>query len=43
MNSEELTLPHPGVKYREFVLIPLYEITRYDFGGSKNMERSANL
>lgn len=31
MNSEDLTLPHPGVKYREFVLIPLYEITRYDF------------
>ena len=31
MDSEDLTIPHPGVEYREFVLIPLYEITRYDF------------
>ena len=31
MDSENLTIPHPGIEYREFVLIPLYEITKYDF------------
>ena len=31
MDTEKLTIPHPGVEYREFVLIPLYEITGYDY------------
>lgn len=31
METEKLTIPHPGVEYREFVLIPLYEITGYDY------------
>ena len=31
MDTEILTIPHPGIEYREFVLIPLYEITRYDY------------
>ena len=31
MDSEDLIIPHPGLKYREFVLIPLYEITSYNY------------
>ena len=31
MDTDTLTIPHPGLKYREFVLIPLYEITRYGY------------
>lgn len=31
MDSEDLIIPHPGLKYREFVLIPLYEITGYGY------------
>ncbi len=31
METDNLTLPHPGIAYREFVLIPLYEITAYDY------------
>lgn len=31
MKSKTLTLPHPGVEYREFVLLPLYEITKYGY------------
>ena len=27
-NSEELTIPHPGIKYREFVIYPLHEINK---------------
>jgi 2-amino-4-hydroxy-6-hydroxymethyldihydropteridine diphosphokinase len=27
INSEHLTVPHAGIKHREFVLYPLYEIT----------------
>lgn len=27
-NREELTIPHPGIKYREFVLYPLHEINK---------------
>ena len=29
--GEELTIPHPGIEYREFVLIPLFEITGYNY------------
>lgn len=31
MESKNLTIPHPGLEYREFVLIPLYEITNYGY------------
>ena len=31
MDTEKLIIPHPGLKYREFVLIPLYEITSYGY------------
>ena len=31
MDTENLTIPHPGLEYREFVLIPLYEITTYGY------------
>ena len=31
MDTEKLTIPHPGLEYREFVLIPLYEITTYGY------------
>ena len=31
MNTEDLIIPHPGLEYREFVLIPLFEITHYDY------------
>ena len=31
MDTRKLTIPHPGVKYREFVLLPLYEITGYGY------------
>ncbi len=31
MNTEKLTIPHPGLEYREFVIIPLYEITGYGY------------
>lgn len=26
--SKELTIPHPGIKYREFVIYPLHEINK---------------
>ena len=31
MDSKDLIIPHPGLEYREFVLIPLYEITSYGY------------
>ncbi len=31
MNTEQLIIPHPGVEYRDFVIIPLYEITSYGY------------
>ncbi len=31
IDTDKLTIPHPGLEYREFVLIPLYEITSYGF------------
>ena len=31
INSKRLTIPHPGMIKREFVLIPLLEITNYRF------------
>ena len=31
MSTENLVIPHPGLEYREFVLIPLFEITHYDY------------
>ena len=31
MDSKDLIIPHPGLEYREFVLIPLYEITGYGY------------
>tara|TARA_Y100000389_G_C17465168_1_gene524843 strand:+ start:1707 stop:2102 length:396 start_codon:yes stop_codon:yes gene_type:complete len=31
MNTERLVIPHPGVEYRDFVLIPLCEITSYGY------------
>jgi 2-amino-4-hydroxy-6-hydroxymethyldihydropteridine diphosphokinase len=31
MNTEKLVIPHPGLEYRDFVLIPLYEITSYGY------------
>jgi len=31
MDSKNLIIPHPGLEYREFVLIPLYEITGYGY------------
>ena len=29
--TEELTIPHPGIPHRDFVLVPLCEITSYNF------------
>ena len=31
MNTYKLVIPHPGLEYRDFVLIPLYEITSYRY------------
>ena len=31
MNTDKLIIPHPGLKYRDFVLIPLDEITSYRY------------
>ena len=31
MNTDKLIIPHPGLEYRDFVLIPLYEITTYGY------------
>ena len=31
MNTDKLVIPHPGLKYRDFVLMPLYEITSYGY------------
>ena len=31
MNTDKLVIPHPGLEYRDFVLIPLYEITNYGY------------
>jgi len=31
MNTDQLIIPHPGVEYRDFVIIPLYEITGYGY------------
>jgi 2-amino-4-hydroxy-6-hydroxymethyldihydropteridine diphosphokinase len=31
MNTDKLVIPHPGLGYRDFVLIPLYEITSYGY------------
>ena len=31
MNTDKLVIPHPGLEYRDFVLIPLYEITSYRY------------
>ena len=31
MISERLTIPHPEMINRDFVLIPLFEVTNYDF------------
>jgi 2-amino-4-hydroxy-6-hydroxymethyldihydropteridine diphosphokinase len=31
MNTDKLVIPHPGLEYRDFVLMPLYEITSYRF------------
>ena len=31
MNTDQLIIPHPGVEYRDFVIIPLYEITSYGY------------
>ena len=31
MISERLTIPHPEMINRDFVLIPLFELTNYDF------------
>ena len=31
MDSKDLIIPHPGLEYREFVLLPLYEITGYGY------------
>lgn len=28
ISSEELTVPHPGIQYREFVIFPLHEINK---------------
>lgn len=28
LNSQELSIPHPGMKYREFVLYPLHEVNK---------------
>ena len=35
IDTERLTIPHPGLEYREFVLIPLYEITSYGYNVPK--------
>ncbi len=31
MNTDQLIIPHPGLEYRDFVIIPLYEITGYGY------------
>jgi 2-amino-4-hydroxy-6-hydroxymethyldihydropteridine diphosphokinase len=31
MNTDKLVIPHPGLEYRDFVLIPLHEITSYRY------------
>ena len=31
MNTDKLVIPHPGLEYRDFVLMPLYEITSYGY------------
>ena len=31
MNTDKLIIPHPGLEYRDFVLIPLHEITSYRY------------
>ena len=31
MNTDKIIIPHPGLEYRDFVLIPLYEITTYGY------------
>jgi 2-amino-4-hydroxy-6-hydroxymethyldihydropteridine diphosphokinase len=31
MNTDKLVIPHPGLEYRDFVLIPLDEITSYRY------------
>ena len=31
MNTDKLVIPHPGLEYRDFVLMPLYEITNYGY------------
>jgi 2-amino-4-hydroxy-6-hydroxymethyldihydropteridine diphosphokinase len=38
INTEKLTIPHPLFKLRDFVLIPLEEITSIDFIGSLAVE-----
>jgi 2-amino-4-hydroxy-6-hydroxymethyldihydropteridine diphosphokinase len=31
MNTDKLVIPHPGLEYRDFVLVPLNEITGYRY------------
>tara|TARA_Y100000748_G_scaffold234989_1_gene198947 strand:- start:157 stop:486 length:330 start_codon:yes stop_codon:yes gene_type:complete len=31
MNNERLVIPHPEIINRDFVLIPLFEVTNYNF------------
>ncbi len=35
MNTKNLIIPHPGLEYRDFVIIPLYEITGYGYSVPK--------